>query len=1032
MTSLNPSFVRSAVLSMIAALTLPASFAQSAAPASTAPAPAPRASTPAAPAAPVTTAPAPTEKEEEAAVVLSPFTVSEAGDVGYQASSTLAGSRLKTPLQDVAAQISVFTPELMSDLGLTNLDEVYLYSTNAESYLEYTPGGDAGSSAGSLQVDAGTRIRGLGEITTLRSFFETSFTIDTYNTDRVTIASGPNALLFGLGNPGGITDATAKRATLTRNRTQLSYRRDNFEGHRATIDTNLIVRPKLAALRLSALDSDNRTFRVPNADKNRRLYSAVTLQPLPNTTVRLNGEWIRRDASRAAMVLPHDYVTPWLAAGRPAFNNSGINPNTAAATLNNRITTSGLNRVFTRNAGNFVLPIGNSPALPLANYANTAAVVGAHTLAPVLQDQNPEYSLVAPEIYDWRYNIYGTGNNNRARGRILNALVEQRITENFFVEAGYMRENARFGQGSYVDANNSMDIFIDANTHLPDGVTPNPNFGKAYSQAAMVGTLRQEDREEARLTLSYDLDFTRRSGALAWLGRHRLGGMLSDSDFRTVGQTYRALFRGNPSFLPAAAQTNFRNAARIPVFRTYLGNGVNFVSPHFPGNALDFAEPQYLTGPNGERAEVAMYNNPDGSFGAASGTMRNVISRALVDQAYLLKDRLIVTYGWRESRVRLKGSLDAASTTPMANGLFPLLRETRFPNNWDTWEHGQSINWGLVARPLRWLSVHYSDSSNFAVQEAPWFDPYGTPIPGSNGEGQDYGFSIHLPNNKLSLRVNRFVNDQNNTRPDNTISALRQVPIMIEQRILEVAPNTPMQGMDFRRFGQANYQVAGTQEAKGLDIEMTVNPTRNWRGVLNIGQQRTTTQITDTWFRWVEERLPVWQTFGAGWERETYTLGGAQTIRQVYQQWLATQRDPLLAANGRSVANQREWRVNGILTHAFTEGRLRGLTAGLGGRWRSPNNLGYAVTTLPSGEPVLDLSRPYKGSDELAVDTFLSYTVRNLQWAQFKPKWKVQVNVRNLFARRGLITTNVLSDGAPSIYTYRTPQQIIFSTELEF
>jgi outer membrane receptor protein involved in Fe transport len=968
---------------------------------------------------------------EEEAVVLSPFTVSSTGDVGYQAGSTLAGSRLKTPLQDVAAQISVFTPELMSDLGLTNLDEIYLYSTNAESYLEYTPGGDSGTTSGSLQVDEGTRIRGLGEITVLRSFFETGFNIDTYNTERVTIASGPNALLFGLGNPGGITDASLKRANFLRNRTQLNYRRDNFDGRRFTFDTNVIVRPRQAALRIGALDANNRTFRDPNEDKNRRLYGTVTLQPFATTTVRLNGEWIHRDASRAAMVPPHDYVTPWLNAGRPAFDNSGINPNTAAATLNTRIAGAGLSRVFVRTAGNFVLPVGNSPALPLTNYANTASVVGANTLAPHLQDQTPEYSLLRPEIYDPRYNIYGPGNDSRARGRILNAFLEQKITKDFYLEAAYMRERNRAAQGSYVDGNNSMDIFVDANRFLPDGATANPNFGKAYSQSAMVGSLRRDDRSESRLTASYTLDFARQAGPVAWLGTHRLGGMLSNSDFTTVGQQYRMLMRGSPTFLPTAALSNLRNAARIPNFRTYLGNGVNYVSPVFPGSALDFTEPQFITGPNGERVEVAMYNNPDGSFGAANGTVRNVISRALVDQAYLLKDRLIVTYGWRESRVRLKGSLDAASTTPQANGLFPLLRNTHFADKWDTFDNGQSINWGVVGKPLSWLTVHYSDSSNFAVQEAPWFTPYGTPIPGSNGEGRDYGFSVHLPNNKFSVRVNRFTNNQNNTRPDNTISALRTIPMTIEQRILEVAPRTPMQGMDFNRYAQANYQVTGTQEAKGYDIEMTANPTPNWRGVLNAGRQRTTTQISNTWYQWVEDRLPVWQTYGAGWDRETYTAAGVQTIHQMYNQWVATQRDPLLAANGRSVANQREWRVSGIVTYAFTEGRWRGLTTGLGGRWRSPNTLGYGLTTLPGGQEVLDLNHAYKGSDELSVDTFASYTLRDLRLFRTKSKVKFQVNVRNLFARRGFIPTNVLTNGTPSVYTYRSPQQIIFSVDLD-
>ena len=44
---------------------------------------------------------------------LSPFVVDATGDSGYYASSTLAGSRLNTSLQDVAASITVVTPELL-------------------------------------------------------------------------------------------------------------------------------------------------------------------------------------------------------------------------------------------------------------------------------------------------------------------------------------------------------------------------------------------------------------------------------------------------------------------------------------------------------------------------------------------------------------------------------------------------------------------------------------------------------------------------------------------------------------------------------------------------------------------------------------------------------------------------------------------------------------------------------------------------------------------------------------------------------
>ena len=50
-------------------------------------------------------------------VQLAPFQVSTDRDVGYVASSSLAGSRLNSPLRDSPASISVMTAEFLADIG---------------------------------------------------------------------------------------------------------------------------------------------------------------------------------------------------------------------------------------------------------------------------------------------------------------------------------------------------------------------------------------------------------------------------------------------------------------------------------------------------------------------------------------------------------------------------------------------------------------------------------------------------------------------------------------------------------------------------------------------------------------------------------------------------------------------------------------------------------------------------------------------------------------------------------------------------
>ena len=83
--------------------------------------------------APVPAAQPSTAASGEQALVLSPFTVDVKRDTGYQATSTLAGTRLNSSLRDIAGQITVMTPEFMQDLGITDLNSALFYSLNTES-----------------------------------------------------------------------------------------------------------------------------------------------------------------------------------------------------------------------------------------------------------------------------------------------------------------------------------------------------------------------------------------------------------------------------------------------------------------------------------------------------------------------------------------------------------------------------------------------------------------------------------------------------------------------------------------------------------------------------------------------------------------------------------------------------------------------------------------------------------------------------------------------------------------------------------
>ena len=66
-------------------------------------------------------------------VELSPFQVSAEAFQGYYASQTLAGSRLRMNVDEIASSVQIVTPEFMLDVGAANLNQLLLFTTSTEA-----------------------------------------------------------------------------------------------------------------------------------------------------------------------------------------------------------------------------------------------------------------------------------------------------------------------------------------------------------------------------------------------------------------------------------------------------------------------------------------------------------------------------------------------------------------------------------------------------------------------------------------------------------------------------------------------------------------------------------------------------------------------------------------------------------------------------------------------------------------------------------------------------------------------------------
>ena len=151
---------------------------------------------------------------DEDVYILSPFEVMAAQDTGYVATSTLAGTRVRTELRDVASAISTVTSAFLEDTGSRNAQDLLVYTTNTEV------GGITGNYSGAggsvnynettllLRPNANTRVRGLDAADNTRNFFLTEIPWDGYNVDRVDMQRGPNSILFGVGSPAGIINTS--------------------------------------------------------------------------------------------------------------------------------------------------------------------------------------------------------------------------------------------------------------------------------------------------------------------------------------------------------------------------------------------------------------------------------------------------------------------------------------------------------------------------------------------------------------------------------------------------------------------------------------------------------------------------------------------------------------------------------------------------------------------------------------------------------------------------------------------------------
>ena len=780
------------------------------------------AQTTAAPAA-ATPAVAPlTEKTLE----LSPFQVNTSKDQGYQAISSLSGTRLNSKLEDLASTISVVRKEQLTDTAAVDINDVFLYEANTEGmgqFTQFTIDRSFYVEDTTLNPQSANRIRGLGSANMAANNFTQSSVvpIDTYNVDAIEISRGPNGSLAGLGNASGTVNVITGQANLTRNSNQVALRGDAYGGWRSQLNVNRVLVPNKLALRLAAVH-DNKGFeRQPAYESINRWTGAASIRPFKETTFRVSYENYNNHFSRANTTLPRDSISEWLANGQPVWN-PGFGANGGWRPLNGSTYTA----VTSANEG-AQLPLGLLPggtgfwANPsvyidgsgsVGLYAMNAAATGLTSPAngtvyryvetgniyrrgsditkspatPLILFQAP--SITNPAIYDYKSLNYLAPNFGRDEARIWNISLDQGLLrtprQRLDMQLGHHREKINRYDHSVFSRSDSATPFlgVDINEFLLDGTT-NPYFLRPYMGGSQPTIKYSKERNTDSLAqLAYQLDLTQEAGWLHWLGRHNLMGFLERRDMTVTSLTGRDLNVND------YAWTAVNDLSSLPLRgnlyriypRYYVGDKVTNggqVYDYAPATRFSLGNTPF-TWFNSNRARVDEATKISEIIQSGSARDREIRTWNATWQGFFWNDRIIPTISWRKDKNRERPSRNLNSNNPATNATSTIDPATRLHNltllkaftaPWDE-KMGQSRTAGIVVKVTPWLNLNYSRSNSFKP-EALAYGINNNVLENPTGLTTDYGVTLKLFEDKLVARLTHYDTQEKNSRNGSITSA---------------------------------------------------------------------------------------------------------------------------------------------------------------------------------------------------------------------------------------------------------------------
>lgn len=388
-------------------------------------------------------------------IQISPFEVSASQDKGYRSVYSSGGTLVSEELRNVPSSVSVLNRELIDDIGATNIFEI----------SRYAPGGEYNRNPTN---DTQFVFRGLVNEWQTRNFFIWYLPTDSFSVDRTEIVRGPNALLYGDAQPGGLMNIVTKRAQ-QKDETTFKATIGSWDRYRGEIDLNRKVNSQLA-IRVNGVVSRAKDFRDFRYNDFDGFQTAVTYRPFSRTQIRAELETGRVRRNNGTFLLSDQF--------------SSFDPS-VSATTGTAVRTGDTNNYYMSFDGKTIARYGS------AGWRRSAGT----TLS--IDQYSPYYNLVPRE-----YQFSGpTQHMNRDYNQYALTL-EQTIVEGLSLEA---TANEQQNHNDWLRGdNNAAELRRDAQATMPDGTT-NSRYGEYFVDSRYSLSRLQNFVRDYRVALTYSL-----------------------------------------------------------------------------------------------------------------------------------------------------------------------------------------------------------------------------------------------------------------------------------------------------------------------------------------------------------------------------------------------------------------------------------------------------------------------------------------------------------------------------------------------